>query len=113
MPLLFLLCVATTSTLTYCGQAHSSQVAWVPQEPPLFPVSVRENIAYGMPACQQPDVEAAAKLANCHDFITKLPQGYDTVLGQNGRTLALTLVHPPVLALALALTLTLALALRP
>ena len=60
-----------------------------------------------------PDVEAATKLANCHDFITKLPQGYDTVLGQNGRTLALTLVHPPVLALALALTLTLALALRP
>jgi len=60
----------------------------VPQEPPLFPVSVRENIAYGMPACQQPDVEAAAKLANCHDFITKLPQGYDTVLGQNGASLS-------------------------
>ena len=73
----------------------------MPQEPPLFPVSVRENIAYGMPACQQPDVEAAAKLANCHDFIIKLPQGYETVFGQSGLTLALTL------ALALALTLAL------
>ena len=74
----------------------------MPQEPPLFPVSVRENIAYGMPACQQPDVEAAAKLANCHDFIIKLPQGYETVLGQSGLALALTLA----LALALALALT-------
>ena len=91
-------------TLLYLPwSTHSSQVAWVPQEPPLFPVSVRENIAYGMPACQQPDVEAAAKLANCHDFITKLPQGYETVLGNDGRTLALTLA----LALALALALTL------
>jgi len=35
-------------------------------------VSVRENIAYGMPACAQPEVEAAARLANCHAFIAKL-----------------------------------------
>ena len=65
-----------------------SQVAWVPQEPPLFPVSVLENIAYGLPACSQHDVEAAARLANCHDFIRKLPRGYDTVLGQNGASLS-------------------------
>ena len=72
------------STLTYCGQAHSSQVAWVPQEPPLFPVSVRENIAYGNLDADDEKIAEAAQAANCFDFISELTEGFGTRVGERG-----------------------------
>jgi len=64
------------------------QIAVVLQESVLFAATVRENIAYGNPEASEEDVEAAARLALAHDFITGLPQGYDTVLGERGATLS-------------------------
>lgn len=59
-------------------------VAVVPQEAVLFHRSLRENIAYGRPEATQPDIIEAATLAHAHDFISKLPQGYDTLVGERG-----------------------------
>ena len=65
-----------------------SQVAVVLQEPFLFPISIAENIAYGGPHASRGEIEAAARAANAHDFIARLPQGYDTVVGERGATLS-------------------------
>jgi len=65
-----------------------SQVAVVLQEPFLLPMSIARNIAYGRPQATMAEVEAAACAANAHDFITRLPQGYDTVLAERGATLS-------------------------
>ena len=54
----------------------------------LFAVTVRENIAYGCPDATDDQIIAAAKLANCHSFITRLPNGYDTELTANGSQLS-------------------------
>ena len=64
------------------------QIALVPQDSFLFPFSVAENIAYGRPEAARAEIEAAARAANAHDFIARLPQGYDTVLGERGATLS-------------------------
>ncbi len=64
------------------------QVALVLQEPFLFSTSVAENIAYGRLAATRSEIEAAARAANAHEFVMKLPQGYDTVLGERGATLS-------------------------
>jgi ATP-binding cassette subfamily B protein/subfamily B ATP-binding cassette protein MsbA len=64
------------------------QIALVPQEPFLFPFSIAENIAYGKPGASRQEVEAAARAANLHEFIARLPRGYDTVVGQRGATLS-------------------------
>jgi ATP-binding cassette subfamily B protein/subfamily B ATP-binding cassette protein MsbA len=64
------------------------QVAVVLQEPLLFPISVAENIAYGRPGATKGEIEAAARAANAHAFIERLPRGYDTVVGQRGATLS-------------------------
>jgi ATP-binding cassette subfamily B protein/subfamily B ATP-binding cassette protein MsbA len=64
------------------------RVGMVLQEPFLFPVSVAENIAYGRPGASRDDVEVAARAANAHDFIARLPRGYDTVVGERGATLS-------------------------
>ncbi len=63
-------------------------VALVLQEPFLFPLTVAENIAYGRPNATLEEIEAAAKAANAHEFIVKLPLGYDTRLGERGATLS-------------------------
>jgi len=60
------------------------QVAIVPQEPVLFHRSLGENIAYGRPDASQKEIEAAARLANAHDFIAALPKGYRTLVGERG-----------------------------
>ncbi len=65
-----------------------SNVGVVLDEPFLFSVSVRENIAYGVPAASFADIEAAARAAAAHDFISELPEGYDTVIGERGYTLS-------------------------
>ena len=65
-----------------------SQVGVVLQEPFLFPMSIADNIAYGRPSVSRRDIEAAARAANAHAFIARLPQGYDTVVGERGATLS-------------------------
>jgi ATP-binding cassette subfamily B protein/subfamily B ATP-binding cassette protein MsbA len=65
-----------------------AQVGLVLQEPFLFPLSVAENIAYGRPGATRAEVEAAARAANAHAFIERLPGGYDAVVGPRGATLS-------------------------
>jgi ATP-binding cassette subfamily B protein len=64
------------------------QIGVVLQESLLFDESVRDNIAYGRPDAATFDIEAAARAANAHNFITKLPQGYDTKVGERGARLS-------------------------
>ena len=61
-----------------------SQIGVVTQQTLLFNDTVRNNIAYGRPDIPQEEVEKVAKAADAHDFIMKLPQGYDTVIGEQG-----------------------------
>src|SRR5205085_420852 len=61
-----------------------AQIGIVTQETVLFNDSLRNNIAYGQPAVSQKQVEAAAQAALAHDFISELPDGYDTVIGERG-----------------------------
>jgi len=61
-----------------------TNIGIVSQDPFLFNLSVRDNIAYGQPGTDQILVEQAAKAAYAHDFIMELPQGYDTVVGEKG-----------------------------
>jgi ATP-binding cassette subfamily B protein/subfamily B ATP-binding cassette protein MsbA len=65
-----------------------AQVGIVLQEPFLFPITLAENIAYGRPDATRAEIEAAARAANAHDFIERLPEGYETVLGERGATLS-------------------------
>lgn len=59
-------------------------IAYVPQETSLFHRSIAENIAYGKPEATPEEIQRAAKLANAHDFIMDLPDGYDTLVGERG-----------------------------
>ena len=61
-----------------------SNMAWVPQHPILFSSDVMHNIRYGNPEATYEEVIAAAKAANAHEFIEKLPEGYESYLGENG-----------------------------
>ena len=65
-----------------------SQISLVLQNNLLFASSVRDNIAYGAPDVSEETIEAAARLANAHEFIEALPDGYNTVLGERGATLS-------------------------
>jgi ATP-binding cassette subfamily B protein len=59
-------------------------ISFVPQEPILFHRSLRDNIRYGNPDASDEEVIEAAKKAHCHEFISKLEQGYDTFVGERG-----------------------------
>ena len=59
-------------------------IAYVPQETALFHRSIAENIAYARPHASQEEIEHAARLANAHEFIKDLPDGYDTLVGERG-----------------------------
>ncbi|WP_374314340.1 ABC transporter ATP-binding protein [Dongia sp.] len=61
-----------------------SQIALVQQEPILFHRSLAENIAYARPGATLAEIERAARLANAHDFIERLPKGYQTLVGERG-----------------------------
>ncbi|CAG8462314.1 5329_t:CDS:10 [Acaulospora colombiana] len=65
-----------------------SNMALVGQEPVLFDLTVGENIAYGKEGCSQEEIIEAAKSANIHNFISKLPDGYDTRVGEKGSQLS-------------------------
>jgi ATP-binding cassette subfamily B protein len=67
---------------------YRRQIGMVLQEPYLFYGSVLENIRYGHPEAGLERVLEAAKAANAHDFIVKLPQGYDTIVGERGQNLS-------------------------
>lgn len=59
-------------------------MALVPQDPVIFAASARENIRFGRPEATDAEVEAAAKAAAAHDFLTALPEGYETYVGERG-----------------------------
>lgn len=63
-------------------------IGWVGQEVFIFHGSIKENIALGRPGATDAEIEAAAKTAEIHDFITRLPEGYDTWVGERGSTLS-------------------------
>jgi ATP-binding cassette subfamily B protein/subfamily B ATP-binding cassette protein MsbA len=65
-----------------------ANVALVTQEPFLLPLTVAENIAYGLSGASDDEILAAATMANAHEFIMKLSEGYDTVLGERGTNLS-------------------------
>jgi ABC-type multidrug transport system fused ATPase/permease subunit len=65
-----------------------SQIAFVLQDAVLFHGTVRENIAYGRLEATEEEIVAAAKVANAHDFISRMPLGYDSVVGERGETLS-------------------------
>ena len=63
-------------------------LAMVAQEPVLFSGTIRDNIAYGRDGATMAEIEAAARDANAHDFVTGFPDGYDTVIGERGTKLS-------------------------
>jgi ATP-binding cassette subfamily B protein/subfamily B ATP-binding cassette protein MsbA len=65
-----------------------SNISIVLQEPFLFPLSIAENIAYAKPGATIGEIEAAARAANAHEFIMKLPNSYQTLVGERGATLS-------------------------
>jgi ABC-type multidrug transport system fused ATPase/permease subunit len=64
--------------------ALRAQIAIVSQEPFLFNGTVRENIGYGKLDASDDELKAAARAANCHEFISRFPDGYDTRVGERG-----------------------------
>jgi ATP-binding cassette subfamily B protein len=68
--------------------AVRSRIGLVPQDTVLFAASARENIRYGRPGASDADVEAAARTAAADEFLRRLPEGYDTFLGERGTRLS-------------------------
>jgi ABC-type multidrug transport system fused ATPase/permease subunit len=65
-----------------------SEIGAITQDPFLFSTTVRENIAFGRPDLTDDEVERVARLAQAHEFVERLPQGYETVIGERGITLS-------------------------
>jgi ATP-binding cassette, subfamily B, bacterial len=64
------------------------QISFVLQEAVLFHASVAQNIAYGRPDATRGEIVRAATLANAHEFVARMPEGYDTIVGERGETLS-------------------------
>lgn len=69
-------------------EALRKRFAVVPQEPAIFAASALENIRFGRPEASREEIEAAARAAAAHEFIARLPDGYDTDVGERGVTLS-------------------------
>jgi len=69
-------------------ETFRAAMALVPQDPVIFAASARENIRFGRPEATDVEVEAAARAAAAHDFLSALPQGYDTYVGERGLMLS-------------------------
>ena len=72
----------------YKLQGLRDQIGFVLQDTVLFRGTVHDNIAYGRPSATQDEIVEAAKLANAHEFIERMPNGYDTMVGERGLTLS-------------------------
>jgi ABC-type multidrug transport system fused ATPase/permease subunit len=72
----------------YKLQGLRSQIGFVLQDTVLFRGTVRDNIAYGRPDASEDEIVAAANLANAHEFIARMPKGYDSLVGERGLTLS-------------------------
>jgi ATP-binding cassette subfamily B protein len=82
----------TTGTISVDGQdvrtvtqaSLRENISYVPQEPILFHRSLAENIGYGRPKASKAEIIAAAKRAHAHEFISRLPDAYNTLVGERG-----------------------------
>ena len=72
----------------FAQKSLRDQISFVLQENILFRASIRENISFGKPQATLAEIQRAAELADAHEFITKLPNGYGTVVGERGDTLS-------------------------
>jgi subfamily B ATP-binding cassette protein MsbA len=72
----------------YTLQSLREQMSFVLQDTVLFHVPIWQNIAYGKPEAQRAEIIRAAELANAHEFIEKMPEGYDTMVGERGVSLS-------------------------
>ncbi|HSE91360.1 MAG TPA: ABC transporter ATP-binding protein [Candidatus Binatia bacterium] len=72
----------------YKLQGLRSKIGFVLQDTVLFRGTVRDNIAYGRPDANEDEIVAAANLANAHEFIARMPKGYDSLVGERGLTLS-------------------------
>jgi subfamily B ATP-binding cassette protein MsbA len=77
-----------TNIRSYTMKSLRQQISFVLQETLLFRATVWENIAYGRPAASREEIINAAKLANADEFISEMPDGYDTMVGERGVTLS-------------------------
>jgi ATP-binding cassette, subfamily B, bacterial len=69
-------------------QSLRRSIGVIPQDPFLFSATVRENISFGAPGLGEAEIEHVARLAQAHEFVERLPNGYDTVIGERGITLS-------------------------
>ncbi|MGN0329282.1 MAG: ABC transporter ATP-binding protein [Lachnospira sp.] len=69
-------------------QLVRSRLALISQEPVIFPMSVRDNIRIGNPEANDEEIMSASIKAGCHEFITKMPEGYETILEERGNNLS-------------------------
>lgn len=81
-------CIDGTNVADVTLASLRHHVGIVMDEPFLFSTSLAKNIAYGRPASSRDEIIAAARAANAHDFVSALPDGYDTVIGERGYTLS-------------------------
>ena len=77
-----------TNIRNYTMKSLRQQISFVLQETLLFRAPVWQNIAYGRPEASRAEIIRAAKLANAHEFIDEMPEGYDTMVGERGVTLS-------------------------
>jgi ATP-binding cassette subfamily B protein len=77
-----------TNIRNFTMKSLRQQISFVLQETLLFRATVWENIAYGRPEASREEIINAAKLANAHEFISEMPEGYDTMVGERGVTLS-------------------------
>jgi subfamily B ATP-binding cassette protein MsbA len=77
-----------TDIRRYKIKSIRDQISFVLQDTVLFHTPIWENIAYGRPEATRDEIIRAAELANAHEFIVKMPEGYDTMVGERGVTLS-------------------------